>query len=72
MTIVKHLSIFSNQIFLPMIRWILIFLGLALLAVLLGFGSLAEGFADIAELLFYIFLVIVVVIVIIRLVRSFK
>ena len=53
-----------------MIRWIIIFLVLALIAALFGFGGLAEGFADIAEILFYIFLVILAVIVIMRLVRG--
>ncbi|MEQ9443286.1 MAG: DUF1328 domain-containing protein [Cyclobacteriaceae bacterium] len=53
-----------------MIRWIIIFLVLALIAALFGFGGLAEGFADIAEILFYIFLVILAIIVVMRLVRG--
>lgn len=53
-----------------MIRWIIIFLVLALIAALFGFGNLSEGFADIAKILFYIFLVIFAIAVIMRLVRG--
>jgi uncharacterized membrane protein YtjA (UPF0391 family) len=53
-----------------MIRWIIILLVLALIFALLGFGGIAEGFADIAEILFYIFIVLLVVALVARLVRG--
>ena len=34
-----------------MLRWVLIFLVLALVAALLGFGGLAAGFAEIAKII---------------------
>ena len=49
-----------------MLRWIVILLVLALIA--FGFGGLAEGFAEIAEILFYIFLVVLAVLLVMRLV----
>ena len=36
-----------------MVRWIIIFLVIALVAALFGFGGLAEGAADIAKIIFY-------------------
>lgn len=44
-----------------MLRWTIIFVVLAVIAAIFGFGGLAEGFADIAKILFYIFLVLVVI-----------
>ena len=53
-----------------MIRWIIIFLVVALIAAVFGFGGVAEGATDIARILFYIFLVLLVVSVVMRLVRG--
>jgi uncharacterized membrane protein YtjA (UPF0391 family) len=44
-----------------LLKWALIFLILAGVAAVMGFGGMAEGFADIAKVLFGIFLLIVVV-----------
>src|SRR5215217_750454 len=42
----------------PMLRWALIFLIIALVAAALGFGGIAATAAGIAKILFYIFLVL--------------
>ena len=47
-----------------LLKWALIFLVLALVAAVFGFGNLAEGFADIAKILFGIFLVVMIVLVV--------
>ena len=44
-----------------MLRWILAFAILALLAAVFGFGGIAAGFAGIAKVLFFVFLALVVV-----------
>lgn len=41
-----------------MLSWALIFLLIALIAGLLGFGEIATAFAGIAKVLFFVFLVI--------------
>ncbi|HYH65033.1 MAG TPA: DUF1328 domain-containing protein [Urbifossiella sp.] len=46
-----------------LLKWALIFLVMAGVAALFGFGGMAEGFADIAKVLFGIFLLLVVVLV---------
>ncbi len=47
-----------------MLKWAFIFLVIAGIAALFGFGGIAEGAADIAQWLFFIFLAICVVFVI--------
>jgi uncharacterized membrane protein YtjA (UPF0391 family) len=44
-----------------MLRWTLIFLVIALVAALLGFGNLAGEASDIARILFFIFIVLTLV-----------
>ena len=44
-----------------MLRWAVIFLVVAIVAALLGFGSIAGAASSIAVMLFYVFLVITVV-----------
>lgn len=44
-----------------MLRWVLTFLVLALVAGVLGFGGIAAGAADIAKVLFFVFLLALVV-----------
>jgi len=44
-----------------MLRWSITFLIIAIIAAVLGFGGIAEGAADIAQILFYIFLVLFVI-----------
>jgi uncharacterized membrane protein YtjA (UPF0391 family) len=51
-----------------LLKWALIFAVIAIIAAIFGFGGVAEGAADIAQLLFYIFLGIVVVLVILGLI----
>lgn len=41
-----------------MLRWAVTFFIIALIAALFGFGGIAEGAADIAQILFYIFIVL--------------
>ena len=40
-----------------MLRWAAIFLVIAIIAAIFGFGGIAEGAADIAKVLFFIFLI---------------
>lgn len=56
----EHVEL-KNQNFSTMLRWVLIFLVLALIAAIFGFGGIAAAFAGIAEILFYIFLVLLVI-----------
>jgi uncharacterized membrane protein YtjA (UPF0391 family) len=51
------------------LRWALIFLVVALIAAVLGFGGIAGGAAEIAKILFYLFLVVFVISLILGLVR---
>lgn len=44
-----------------MLRWAVIFLIIAIIAAVFGFGGIAEGATDIAQILFYIFLVLFVI-----------
>ena len=44
-----------------MLRWAVIFLIIAIIAAVFGFGGISEGAADIAQILFYIFLVLFVI-----------
>ncbi len=44
-----------------MLKWILMFLVLALISGVFGFTNLAAGAASIAQVLFYVFLVLLVV-----------
>ena len=52
-----------------MLKWALIFLAVALIAALFGFGGIASSAAGIAKLLFVVFLVVFVVSLVIGLVR---
>src|SRR5215208_3950659 len=52
-----------------LLRWALIFLVVALIAAVLGFGGIAGGAADFARILFYLFLAVFVVSLIMGLVR---
>jgi uncharacterized membrane protein YtjA (UPF0391 family) len=53
-----------------MIRWIIAFLVIELIAAVLGFGGIAEGAAEIAKIIFYIFIVLFVISIIGRLFRK--
>jgi uncharacterized membrane protein YtjA (UPF0391 family) len=53
-----------------MLKWALIFLLLAVVSAIFGFGGLAVAFAQIARLLFYLFLIILVVVLILGLTRG--
>jgi len=44
-----------------MLRWTVIFLVVAIIAAILGFGGVAAGAASIAKILFFIFLVLFIV-----------
>ena len=47
---------------MSLLKWALVFLVLAAVAALFGFGGLSQGFADIAKVLFFVFLVVFAVI----------
>ncbi len=53
-----------------MLRWALIFLVVAIVAALFGFGGLAETSAGIAQVLFFIFIAIFVIALIVHFVRG--
>ena len=44
-----------------MLRWTVIFLVVAIIAAIFGFGNIAAGAASIAKILFFIFLVLFIV-----------
>ena len=52
-----------------MLRYAVIFLVIALIAAVFGFGGIAAGATEIAKILFYVFLLIFVVSLIIGLTR---
>ena len=47
-----------------MLSWALIFFVVAIIAAIFGFGGLAEGFANVAQFLFFLFLAVVVILVV--------
>ncbi len=49
-----------------MLHWTLVFLLLAIIAAIFGFGFAASAFASIAKILFFLFLVVFVVSLIFR------
>ncbi|MFP7571167.1 DUF1328 domain-containing protein [Marivita sp. S2033] len=53
-----------------MLYWAIIFLVVALIAALFGFGGIASASAGIAQILFFIFLALFVVALIVRALRS--
>lgn len=53
-----------------MLYYSIIFLVVALIAAVLGFGGIASASAGIAQVLFFVFLVLFVATLLIRLVRS--
>jgi uncharacterized membrane protein YtjA (UPF0391 family) len=46
---------------MALLKWALVFLVIAGIAALFGFGGVAEGAADIARVFFYVFLVVFLV-----------
>jgi uncharacterized membrane protein YtjA (UPF0391 family) len=55
---------FLRKTISDMLKWALIFLILAVIAAIFGFGGLAVAFAQIAKIIFFIFVVILVVVLI--------
>jgi uncharacterized membrane protein YtjA (UPF0391 family) len=53
-----------------MLYWALVFLAVAIIAGIFGFGGIASASAGIAQILFFIFLVLFAVALIIRLLRG--
>ncbi len=53
-----------------MLRWVLIFLVLALISALLGFGGLAVSFAEIAKIIFIVFIVLFLIALVMMLMRG--
>jgi uncharacterized membrane protein YtjA (UPF0391 family) len=54
----------------PMLYWAVVFLVIAIIAALFGFGGIAEASAGIAQILFFIFLVLLIVTLIMHFVRG--
>lgn len=54
------------------LRWVIIFLVITLLAALLGFSGLAAGAASMAKIVFYIFIVLLAVSLIAGLARGWR
>lgn len=52
-----------------MLKWALIFLVVAIIAAIFGFGGIAEGATDIAMILFYVFVVVFLVALVMGLMR---
>jgi uncharacterized membrane protein YtjA (UPF0391 family) len=44
-----------------MLRWVIIFLVIALIAAVFGFGGIVAGAVEIAKVIFYVFLVLFVI-----------
>lgn len=44
-----------------MLKWTLVFVVLALVAAVLGFGGIASSFASVAQVLFFVFLALIVI-----------
>lgn len=44
-----------------LLRWAIVFLVIAIIAAVFGFGNIAAGAADIAKILFFIFLAVCVI-----------
>ncbi|MFW5682100.1 MAG: DUF1328 domain-containing protein [Phycisphaeraceae bacterium] len=53
-----------------MLGWALAFFIIAIIAAVFGFGGIAEGATDIAQILFFVFLVLFVISLVLRLVRK--
>lgn len=53
-----------------MLRWVITFLVIALIAALFGFGGIAAGAVGIAKIIFYIFLALFVISLLMRLVNG--
>lgn len=58
------IQLFANLKFKAMLRWTLIFLVIAIIAAIFGFGGVAAGATSIAKILFFIFLVLFLISVI--------
>jgi uncharacterized membrane protein YtjA (UPF0391 family) len=54
-------TIFYNLKLKAMLRWTVIFLIVAIIAAVFGFGGIAAGAASIAKILFFIFLVLFII-----------
>jgi uncharacterized membrane protein YtjA (UPF0391 family) len=55
---------------IPMLYWAVVFLVIAIIAGLFGFGGIAEASAGIAQILFFIFLVLLIVALVMHFVRG--
>lgn len=53
-----------------MLRWTIIFIVIAIIAAIFGWGGISEGAADIAKILFFIFIVLFVISLLGRLFRK--
>ncbi len=58
--IIKHETLLTYKSKI-MLRWTVIFLVIAIVAAIFGFGGIASGAASIAKILFFIFLVLFVI-----------
>lgn len=58
MEIIATLVCINNLNYTTMLRWAAIFLVIAIVAAIFGFGGIAESSAEIAKIIFYIFIVL--------------
>jgi uncharacterized membrane protein YtjA (UPF0391 family) len=54
-----------------MLRWMLIFLLISVVAAIFGFGGIAAGAASVAKILFFIFVALFVISLLAGLIRGF-
>ena len=52
-----------------MLRWVLIFLAIALISAVFGFGGIAGAAAGIAKIIFYLFVILFVVSLVLNLIN---
>ena len=55
-----------------MLRWTLIFLFIAILAAVFGYGEIAAGAVAIAKIIFFVFLILVIASLVLGLFRGFR
>ncbi len=60
----------KSKTLIIMLRWAIIFLVVALVAALFGFGGIAAGAASIAKILFFIFIALFVIALVMNLFRK--
>lgn len=60
-SILQEETVYLKLKFIIMLRWTVIFLIIAIIAAVFGFGGIAAGAASIAKVLFFIFIILFIV-----------